>query len=65
VEAEDGTVIARKTFSRNQPLGDAMLANVVKRFRRKAPAGWTDDYNTARPHSAIGYALPMPHAAIP
>ena len=30
---------------------------------RAIVAGWVDDYNTARPHSAIGYMTPAAYAA--
>lgn len=31
---------------------------------RAVIAGWVDDFNTARPHSAIGYMTPVAYAAI-
>ena len=30
---------------------------------RAVIAGWVEDYNTARPHSAIGYMTPATYAA--
>ena len=30
---------------------------------RAVVAGWVDDFNTARPHSAIGYMTPAAYAA--
>ena len=30
---------------------------------RAIVAGWVDDFNTARPHSAIGYMTPAAYAA--
>lgn len=31
---------------------------------RAVIAGWVEDYNTARPHSAIGYRTPAAYAAL-
>lgn len=33
------------------------------RHARAVIAGWVTDYNTARPHSAIGYQTPAAYAA--
>lgn len=33
---KNGNIYARKTFSKNQPLNDELLANVLKRFRKEA-----------------------------
>jgi serine/threonine protein kinase len=35
VEDSDGKQFARKTFSKNQPLSDDLLANVLKRFAKE------------------------------
>jgi hypothetical protein len=35
VETENGARFARKTFSKNQPLTDDMLKNVLKRFGKE------------------------------
>ena len=29
---------------------------------REAVAAWADDYNTERPHSSLGYAIPAAYA---
>jgi serine/threonine protein kinase len=36
VADENGNEFARKTFAKNQPLSDELLANVLKRFRKEA-----------------------------
>ena len=39
IEADDGNLYARKTFSENQPLTPELRENVIKRFKKEARDG--------------------------
>ena len=48
------------------PLIAALIVSVgseATRHARAKIAAWVDDYNTGRPHSALGYATPAAFAA--
>ena len=46
---------------RDELLNETLFTNLA--HVREKIAAWVDDYNTGRPHSALGYATPAAFAA--
>ncbi len=46
---------------RDELLNETLFASLA--HAREKIAAWVDDYNTARPHSSLGYATPAASAA--
>jgi len=45
---------------RNELLNETLFMSIA--HTREAVAAWADNYNTARPHSSLGYATPTAYA---
>ena len=45
---------------RDELLNETLFMSIA--HAREAVAAWADDYNTARPHSSLGYATPAAYA---
>lgn len=62
VGREPDAIIARRGRLRDELLNETLFTSLV--HAREALAIWQDDYNTVRPHSAIGNVPPFVYAKL-